>query len=376
MSGDRTFRISLPYAHEYDYERRRGRRVWRDVCRSTVDVNVRVVDARFTRIFQTLGDGVETLGFEGRLYRLVAPPRRPALSPAQLQAMLAGLAPIRRRRRTVGYWMLRDFPRPPYTRSPRFEGRSAIDFDLCPSLYDDFQGPRWIDLSKPIERREQAHDWYVRSFLIADDRVWLEVPPPCWVIDPVESDRWRLRVEMQPSLWQTAMAFPLSFDGSIRKGRERAERFAEELAIELMPSQPEIEQFGTFADVRSISSLAASTLAICDRPFPEDDLTGINLITRKALVRKALRAIPRPDFPWCSGYDLEGLDPRCNRLRLHRRWQFEFRQPENWDLLRELWPANEVIHYRAFANDRNEAPTRKSSLEDWEALGALGPCHP
>jgi len=371
MSGERTLSISLPYAHEYDYEKRRGRRVWRGVYRSAADVSVRVIDARFTRIFRTLSDGVETFGFEGRLYRLVKDSWGHAFSPAELQAMLASLRPIRMRRRTHGYWMLRDFPRPPYARLPRFEGRSAIDYDPCPFLFGDGRGPRRLDLSKAVERREQAREWYARAFLVSDDKVWVEVPPPCWVIDPVERDCWQLRCEMQPSPWQAALAFPLTINGSVCEGRAVAKRFAEELAIELVPTRPEIEQFDVFRDVSSIASLASWTLAIADMASTEDGLEQLDVSAERELVKKALAAIPRPDFPWCPGHDLYGLDPRCNRLRLHRRWQFEFRQPANWDLLRELWGSNQTILYRAIANDRNESPTRKTSLEDWEALDAL-----
>ncbi|WNJ89580.1 hypothetical protein [Bosea sp. 685] len=370
MPTDRHIRLTLPYAHEYDFRRRGGRRDWQEVYRSNVEVDIRVVDGPIIPLIRTpndINDDV-TCSYEGRLYRQIADPNRLALSPPEFGRRAVRDAPFKYRLGTTyWHWALRDFPRPYYVRSPRFSDQSAMEFGYCPPLFEH-GAPKRIDLDKPAQRSRQAQEWYARAFLICGNTVWVEVPQPAWVIEPTKKHQWRLRIETQPSLWQAATTFPLTRNGSVVEGIERVEAFAEELAFELVPGTPPVELFGIVRDVSSISSLAASTLAIANKPFPTVDLSTIDQAGEQELVRQALDAVPRPNFPWCPGRKLEGLDPRSQPLRLHRRWQFEFRQAENWEILKKLWPSDQEIHYRAIANDPNESPTNKTSLEDWEAL--------
>lgn len=364
-------RLTLPYAHEYDFRRRGGRRDWKEVYRSNLQADIRVVDGPFIPVIQTQTDGEPvTCSYGDKLYRQVAGRDGP-LSPAEFERYA-----LDDRQRfhhgTYRWWALRDFPRPYYVRSPRLSDRNPTELDRCPVLHE-WRPPKLWDARMAWERMLPAQECYERAILVCDDTVWIEVPPPAWVLEPVDKAHWRLRIETRPSLWQAASIFPLTRGGNLIDAREVAEQFAEELAVELLPPTTPVELLGAIPEVNSISSLAAATLAIAGRAFPEVDLSKVDRAEASALVRDALEAVPRPNFPWCPGSKLEGLDARCGPLRLQRRWQFEFRQPENWDLLKELWPDDREIHYRAMANDRNESPTRKTHLEDWEALATLSP---
>lgn len=331
-------KLHLPFAFEAAYRVHRGRKRYREIYQSQVEVELKEADkAAVEKVMHIANDRRDRAVFadSGGLIR-------PLLDKETYQAIRAhdfhAYATGEFRDRPTK-WDREDFPRPRYSRCASYLDRHALDWPDEAHMPKRFRN---YDSNRESARCE-AKAVYERSFQIIDGDIWTRTPEPVWVLRPFRTGTWQLAVELNPSIWEAAMSFSITND-------DKAEWFADELSLEV-DNWHHAEGSKAFQSSRSdLTALASNTIALARSqllpPVPDEQVSGKDSL---ALVEMALLAAGgSSEFPWQHQVPREFADG-VNTMYLRSRWRFELERAEHVPFKNAIWPTNAAMREAASA---------------------------
>jgi hypothetical protein len=363
-------KINLPFGFRFAHRVKYGRRIYKAVCRSTLEADIPEIDqSALTPALDWAGS--VTYSLDGRLFRPLDFMEQGPISVIDLVRIVATLDRLEltydgpQMRWAIQHeesWARQDFPRPLYVRSAVYGDRNA--FQLPPG--DQLRALlnlTWVDTDF-AQAQIDAKACYERDLRVIDGALWAAVPEPVWVIRPESAAQWRIEIELQPTIWEAALAFSL-------QNLSKAEQFAELLSLDVVEIDAPVSILDGFVAQRAdLTALASGTLALSrDGLFAPEADEGVGGAAGLALIKKALLgAGGSHGFPW--GEEKGAFRVGVNRPHLRRRWQFEFDRPEHAPYRDAIWSGHAEVREQA------EARTALRHLadidpEDEDALASL-----